>query len=134
MRGRGNSTWNYPKNPYAFKLDDKAEILGMPKHKRWVLLANWMDRTLLRNRTSFQIAASTGLAWTPNGEFVEVILNGQHIGNYYLCEQVKIDENRLDINDPYDAEDAYSGNPADYGYLLEADDSYDETWKFTTAC
>lgn len=57
-----------------------------------------------------------------------------YVGNYYLCEQVKIDENRLDINDPYDVEDAYSGNPADYGYLLESDDAYDETWMFTTAC
>ena len=56
IRGRGNSTWSYPKKPYNLKLDEKAEILGMPKHKRWVLLANWMDRTLLRNRVAFQIA------------------------------------------------------------------------------
>ena len=41
IRGRGNSTWSFPKKPYALKLDKKAEILGMPKHKRWVLLANW---------------------------------------------------------------------------------------------
>jgi hypothetical protein len=55
------------------------------------------------------------------------------VGTYYLCEQIKIDENRLAINEPYDAEDAYSGNPEDYGYLLESDDGYDETWQFTTA-
>jgi hypothetical protein len=74
------------------------------------------------------------MAWNPSGQHVELVYNGVYVGNYYLCEQVKIDGNRLDINDPYDAEDAYSGNPADYGYLLEADDGYDETWKFTTAC
>ena len=38
IRGRGNSTWSYPKKPYALKLDEKAEIFGMPKHKRWVYL------------------------------------------------------------------------------------------------
>ena len=54
------------------------------------------------------------------------------MGNYYLCEQIKIDENRLNIKEPYDAEDTYSGNAADYGYLMECDDGYDETWKFVT--
>lgn len=62
IRGRGNNTWYYPKKPYAIKLESKAEILKMPKHKRWVLLANWMDRTLLRNNIAFQIGWSTGLA------------------------------------------------------------------------
>ena len=97
IRGRGNSTWSFPKKPYALKLDKKAEILGMPKHKRWVLLANWLDRTLLRNRVAFQIALSTDMAWNPHGEFVEVILNGSHVGNYYLCEHIKVDENRVNI-------------------------------------
>jgi hypothetical protein len=128
IRGRGNSTWNMPKKPYALKLDEKAEILGMPKHKRWVLLANWMDRTLLRNRTSFQIAASTGLAWTPNGEFVEVILNGEHVGNYYLCEQIKVDKNRVNISEL--DEEATSGEGITGGYLMELDVNYDEVNKF----
>lgn len=86
IRGRGNSTWNFPKKPYALKLDEKASILGMPKHKRWVLLANWLDRTMMRNSAAFYISEQTDLAWTPRGEFVEVVLNGRHKGNYYLCE------------------------------------------------
>ena len=124
---RGNSTSNYPKKPYSIKLERKASILGMPKHKRWVLLANWMDRTLIRNSTALCIAKQTGLAWTPNGEFVEVLLNGKHIGNYYLCEQIKIDENRVNINKmlPTDIGDAATG-----GYLLELDVNYDEVNKF----
>lgn len=122
IRGRGNTTWTYPKKPYALKFDEKVEILGMPKHKRYVLLANWLDRTLLRNRIAFQIALSTGMKWTPHGEFVEVVLNGQHIGNYYLCEQIKIDENRVNISE---LDDDISG-----GYLLELDTYFDETYKF----
>ena len=126
IRGRGNSTWKYPKKPYALKLDSKAEILGMPKHKRWVLLANWLDRTLLRNHVSFQIAKQTDLAWTPRGQFVEVVLNGEHIGNYYLCEHIKIDKNRVNI-------DELDENEVDGGYMMEIDTYYDEAFQFKSA-
>lgn len=131
IRGRGNSTWSYPKKPYALKLDSKASILGMPKHKRWVLLANWMDRTMLRNRVAFTIAEKTCLEWTPRGEFVEVILNGKHVGNYYLCEQIKVDENRVNINELEETDtegDAITG-----GYLMELDTYYDEVNKFKSS-
>lgn len=126
IRGRGNTTWKYPKKPYALKLESKAEILGMPKHKRWVLLANWLDRTLLRNHVSFQIARQTDLAWTPRGQFVEVVLNGTHIGNYYLCEHIKIDKNRVNIDELDDDE-------VDGGYMMEIDTYYDEAFKFKSA-
>ena len=139
-RLRGNVTQQMPKKSFAVKLDKKSGVLDMKPHKRWVLLANWKDRTLMRNAVAFGIAKkfkevfpNDGIEWNPSGQHVELVYNGVHVGNYYLCEQIKIDGNRLDINDPYDAEDAYSGNPADYGYLLECDDAYDETWKFTTA-
>ncbi len=76
IRGRGNSTWEWPKKPYNIKLDAKAEVLGMPEHKRWCLLANYMDRTLLRNKTAYYLASQTSLDWTPRCEFAELILNG----------------------------------------------------------
>lgn len=123
IRGRGNSTWGYPKKPYALKLDSGAEVLGMPKRKRWVLLANWMDRTLLRNDVSFKLAALTSLAYTPRGEFVEVYINGRHNGNYYLCEHIKVDQNRVNI-------DELDQGEVDGGYLLELDTYYDEVNKF----
>ena len=131
IRGRGNSTWDYPKKPYALKLNKKSEILGMPKHKRWVLLANWMDRTLMRNEFAFEIARNTDLAWTPRGQFVEVILNGKHIGNYYLCEQIKIDENRVNIAEMKETD--IDGDNITGGYLMELDVYYDEVNKFKSA-
>ena len=131
IRGRGNTTWNYPKKPYALKLDEKAEILGMPKHKRWVLLANWMDRTLLRNRVAFQIALSTGMAWNPHGEFVDVVLNGKHIGNYYLCEHIKVDKKRVNITEL--DEDATEGEGITGGFIMELDVYCDEVYKFKSA-
>ena len=126
IRGRGNSTWGYPKKPYALKLDSKGEILGMPKHKRWVLLANWMDRTLLRNSVSFELASRSGLAYTPRGQFVEVFINGVHKGNYFLCEHIKVDENRVNI-------DELDEDETDGGYIMELDVYYDEAYKFKSS-
>jgi len=129
IRGRGNFTWdNFPKKPYALKLDKRSKILGMPKHKRWVLLANWQDRTLMRNDISFEIAKQTELSWTPRGYFVEVVLNDKHQGNYYLCEQVKVDENRVDVAE-MTAEDI-AGGAVTGGYLIEMDEYFDEVNKF----
>lgn len=119
IRGRGNSTWNYPKKPYALKLESKASILGMPKHKRWVLLANWMDRTLMRNAVSFEMARLC-MDWAPRGEFVEFYLNGVHQGNYFLCEQIKIDKNRVNITEFEDG----NGTGEEGGFLLEFDTNY----------
>lgn len=132
-RVRGNVTQQMPKKAFAVKLDAKSGVLGMPAHKRWVLLANWKDRTLMRNEVAFGLAKvfkqtfpTDGMAWNPSGQHVELVYNGVHVGNYYLCEQIKIDGGRLDINDPYDKDDAFSGNAADYGYLLENDDAIEK--------
>lgn len=129
-RVRGNVTQQMPKKAFAVKLKEKSRVLGMPAHKRWVLLANWKDRTIMRNEVAFGIAdvfkkqfPNDGLAWNPSGQHVELVYNGVHVGNYYLCEQIKIDGNRLDINDPYEDSGAA---PAECGYLLECDDAYDE--------
>lgn len=126
IKGRGNTTWSYPKKPYALKLDKKSSILGMPEHKRWVLLANWMDRTLLRNAVSFELASRTGLSYTPRGQFVELFVNGMHKGNYFLCEHIKVDENRVNI-------DKLDEGETDGGYILELDSYYDEVHKFRSA-
>ena len=131
IRGRGNSTWTYPKKPFALKLDTKSEILGMPSHKRWVLLANYMDRTLMRNHIAFEISKRTGLEWTVRGQYVELVLNGTHLGNYYLCEHIKIDKNRVNIAEISETdldEESITG-----GYLLEFDRYYDEVNKFRSA-
>ena len=128
IRGRGNSTWTYPKKPYALKFDEKAEVLGMPAHKRWVLLANWKDRTLLRNDAAFFLSRQTGLAYTVRGQFVELELNGRHMGNYYLCEQIKINKNRVNIKEM----DTMETDPKKItgGFLMELDTYYDEVNKF----
>lgn len=140
-RLRGNSTQNFPKLPFALKFKDKVGIQGLPTDKRWELLANWMDRTSLRNAVALDIAHRTagahtdGLGWSPNGVNVELVINGRHVGNYFLCEKVKIDADRVNIKDCYeDVVDGGNSNPsvADCGYLLEFDDAMDEVNCFRT--
>ncbi len=149
FRWRGNSSSNFPKKPIAIKLDSKAGVLGMPSHKRWVLLANNYDRSLVRNLLSYKMAevldglkpATEGSAyWQPHGKNVELVLDGCHVGNYLLAEQIKIDKNRLNIQDCYEdvLKDYNKGERTDApatsncGYLLEFDDNYDEVTKVKT--
>lgn len=117
IRGRGNTTWEWPKKPYLIKLKEKTSVLGLPKHKRWVLLANFMDRTLMRNLVSMHVASMTSLAWTPRCVPVELVLNGEHQGSYLLIEQVRIDKNRVNISE-------------EEGWLLELDFHYDNTFQW----
>ena len=133
IAGRGNSTWGYPKKPYKFRFDRRTGVLGMPEHKRWVLLANYIDRTLLRNDVAFYLGQRTSLAWTPHGVFVELVFNGEHNGCYYLCEQIRIDENRLAVNEMPPYGEMAAGDDITGGYLLELDTYYDEVNKFHSA-
>ncbi len=131
IKGRGNNSWGLDKKPYAIKLLEKKAVMGMKKHKRWVLLANASDKTLLRNRTAFEIARRTGLAWTPDSRFVEVILNGKYLGSYLLCEQIRVDENRVNIAEMKSEDN--EGESITGGYILECDRYYDEINKFRSA-
>ena len=95
---RGNTTADSEKKPYKVKLDSKANLLKMGKNKHWVLLSNPYDFSLLRNKIAFDISAQTGLA-TMESEWVDLIVNGEYVGNYQLCEHIRVDEKRVDIFD-----------------------------------
>lgn len=132
VRGRGNGSWKFPKKPFNGKLTARSKILSMDKHKRWCFLANYRDRTLLRNDLTLKIGQqATGLEWTPDGEFAEVIFNGRHQGNFYICEHIRVDKNRVAIHEMH-ASDT-EGEPLTGGYLLELDTYYDEVNRFRSA-
>lgn len=65
IKGRGNSTWDMPKKGYRLKLDAAAAVLDMPAHKDWVLLANYADKTLMRNVVAMELSRRIGMPWTP---------------------------------------------------------------------
>ncbi|RZM21810.1 MAG: hypothetical protein EOO88_31355, partial [Pedobacter sp.] len=107
VKGRGNSTWGMAKKPYRLKLDKKAGLLGMSESKNWVLLANYADKTLMRNELAFMLSRNSGLTFTPDSRYVEVFLNGVYQGSYLLTEQIKEGKDLIDVEDG--------------GYLLEQD-------------
>ena len=96
IKGRGNSTWQADKKPYKIKLDTKTNLLGMGKNKHWVLLSNPYDSSLSRNKLIYDLAADMGLD-TMSCQWVDVVLNGKVVGNYLLCEHVRVGDTRVDI-------------------------------------
>ena len=131
LRCRGNSTFRLPKKPYNIKLDRKREVLGMPAHKRWCLLADAFDRTHLKNDVALRLGQMTSLRWTPSGTHVLVMLNGRELGLYYLCEHIKVGSQRLDIAEM--TEQDTEGDVLTGGYLLEYDKYFDEANRFRSA-
>ena len=97
IRGRGNSTWSCEKKPYRFKLEGKASLLGMSADRDWVLLASYGDKTMIRNALAFEMSRILGMEYTPCYGYVEVVLNGDFLGNYMLCEKIEVAKERLDI-------------------------------------
>jgi hypothetical protein len=127
IKGRGNSTWEMPKKPYGLKLDKKSSLLGMDKHKSWVLLANYSDKTLLRTEFAFYLGKNVfnKLSWTPDVKSIDLFINGEYAGVYQLAEQIKIDSCRVDIPDISETSDLDSG-----GFILEVNSYLDEVHNF----
>ena len=100
IEGRGNNSWDrYEKKPYQLRLKEDAELLNMGAARKWLLIANASDDTLLRNAITRQMAAELEMPQSEDGQFVDLYLNGEYAGNYYLCEKVEVGENRLNITD-----------------------------------
>jgi hypothetical protein len=107
IRGRGHFTWQQPKKPYQLKFKDKTSFFDMPSDKKWIFLANFIDKTMARTRLAFELGYISNLDWTARSQFAEVILNDEYIGTYQVSEKVEEDDHRVNI-----------GNN---GYLLEVD-------------
>lgn len=100
VKGRGNTSYTeFEKKPYQIKLPESVPFLGMQSAKRWVFISNSADPTLLRNALSRNLAAHLGLAQSEEGVFVDLYLNGEYVGNYYVTEKVEVQKNRLNITD-----------------------------------
>lgn len=96
---RGNSTKYRPKRPYKIKLEDKADLFGMGANKHWVLLANDIDHTLIRNKVVYDFAAAIGMDYAPESVLAAVVLDGSYQGVYQLCEHVRVGKERVNIFD-----------------------------------
>jgi hypothetical protein len=126
IRGRGNTTWTLPKKPYRIKLGSAASILGMPSDKDWILLANYSDKTLMRNSLAYYLGSKMNFAYTPRTTHVDLVLNGVYQGNYVLGEHIKTDKDRVDIKE-LDEDDTDLAT-INGGYFLELDEYRDGTF------
>ena len=106
IKGRGNSTWKMDKKPYNIKLDKKADLFGMGKSKKWSLIANHGDTSLMRNAIIYSVAGEV-LDYTPKYTPVDLYINNDYMGSFILTTRVEVDDNRVEIDNLDDAnEDA----------------------------
>ena len=118
IRGRGHSSWKGSKKPYKIKLEKKTALMGMPKNKHWALLKP-TENTV----AGLYLGKIMNMAWTPSFRPVEVVLNDDYIGLYFLTETIRIDENRVNIYEQQDGEtdpELIKG-----GWLVEVDNYHD---------
>ena len=125
IKGRGNTTWGMPKRPYRIKLDEKAHVFSRWGNKDWILLANYSDKTLLRNIMAMEISRICGMSWTPMMLSVEVYLNGQYQGVYAFSDHKEIAGHRVNI-------EVATETDLEGGYYLELEEAMDEPVCFKT--
>ena len=112
IRGRGNSTWGWEKKPYKIKLDEKASLLGLDDNRDWILLANYADKSLIRNTLAYELGRIlNGVAWSPHAYPVDLFVNGEYQGVYTLGEHMEVAKGRIDIEE--------GSTEVDTDYLLE---------------
>ena len=125
IKGRGNTTWGMPKRPYRIKLDEKAHVFSRWGNKDWILLANYSDKTLLRNIMAMEISRICGMSWTPMMLSVEVYVNGQYQGVYAFSDHKEIAGHRVNI-------EVATETDLEGGYYLELEEAMDEPVCFKT--
>jgi hypothetical protein len=116
MRGRGNSSWMWEKKPFNLKLTTKAALLGMENSRRWCLLANYTDKTLIRNDVAFKMASLfTKLKWSPRVRSIGLYINGEFQGIYDLAESISAGGGKVNVTKKL------SDDNPEGGFLLEID-------------
>ncbi len=117
IRGRGNTTWKYPKKPYRLKLDSKTSFFGEAPSKSWVLLAMYNDFSLSKDALAFKLGASLDNGdYVPSYNYVELYVNGIYKGLYLLTEQINENKEHTNVKCDFDK------NDTEVPFLVELDD------------
>lgn len=131
MKGRGNSSWwNMPKHSFTLKLPEKAKFAGLKKHKSFALVANYCDKTLIRNQIAYNMGRDiyTNLDWNPRTQQTHMFMNGEYQGIYCVTETPRIGSKRVDIPDIKDCPSVE--NLPNYGFIMEVDARCDQEFTF----
>ena len=124
LKGRGNNTFSYAKKPYEFKLAKKADLCGMGKAKTWILLANYLDVSMLRNQIVLDLSREVGLPYSVKCRQTDVWLNGVYNGMYLMTEKIQINKNRINITDLEEKTEAVNDQPLDTYPKYNPDDGF----------
>lgn len=122
IKGRGNTTWSYPKKPYRLKFSEKRKPFGLTNGKSWVLLANYQDGSFLSNPIAFKVGQLIGAQYTNHAVPVDLYMDGTYVGSYVFTEKVGFANNSVDIDEDLGV-----------SIMLELDEYYDEAYKFRSA-
>ena len=124
IRGRGNASWRLDKKPYRIKLDKKTSFMGMPKSKHFALMAHYTDwRGYLKEESGYEVSRRMKLAFTPEQHPIELVINGDYKGIYFLTQNIRVDKDRVNITEQED-NDTVPENITG-GWLIEKDNYYD---------
>lgn len=99
LKMRGNNLSGSEKKPYNLELSTEANLLGMGKANRWILLSNAFDVSSIKNKMVLDFALEVGLKYTPECQWVDLYLNGTYAGLYLLTERNEIHPQRVNIQD-----------------------------------
>lgn len=120
LRGNWSSDAECPKKSYRVKFVKKQHFLGSPaKAKKWTLIPNFGDKSLIRNQLAFDISERFGMTYTPFHQMVHLWLNGEYKGVYQLCDQVEINKNKINIDEMVETD--VEGEALTGGYFIEID-------------
>lgn len=120
IRERGNASRDFPKKPYRIRFNEKQHVLDAPaKARKWTLINNYGDKSLMRNLLAFELSRRFGMPYTPYGTAVDVLLNGEYKGCYQLCDQIQVHKGRVEVTEMtiHDNE----GSALTGGYFIEID-------------
>ena len=112
IKGRGNATWDWVKKPYQIRFEEDVALMGMGKSNKWILLANYRDVSLMRNEAAFYLAREMNQQYSVQGDFVDLYVDEEYIGLYYIVPKIQIDKTTINLSD-------------EKGILVEIDQMYE---------
>lgn len=113
ISGHGNTTWQSGKKPFQLKFPHKVNLLELGSSKKWLLIANLFDATNLRNDVALYVGRMLDMEYTTIGDFLELEIDGESQGLYYLVPKIDISKNSVNLHDPM-------------GVLVELDNLHNE--------
>ena len=96
VKGRGNSSWKMPRRSYQIKLHKRDSVLGMPPAKKWLLISNYADASMMRNKLMYDLAGQM-MDFAPQSEFADLWIDGDYRGVYLVCQRIATGKTSLNL-------------------------------------